>query len=119
ISARCTASAVKGSATLLTPQCATRVISCPATATSCSVVVNVRESAVRGPEYVIAGVSLSSGYTSATVLTPYNCPQLFSCGTRVQLNGLTPGETVQLGVANALFAPNYPVVFGQLSLTAH
>ena len=117
ISARCTAGSVKASAFYLTPQCVTRLIACPVTASSCSVVVNIHESALRGPVWVAGTLVLSGGYTSSTVLTPYNCPGAYSCGTRIRFDGLTPGETLQLGTFNVIDAPNYATVFGQLTLT--
>src|SRR4051794_30896872 len=49
VSARCSSSAFKGNAVNNTPKCATRVITCPATSASCSVVVNAQENALRGP----------------------------------------------------------------------
>src|SRR2546421_6662522 len=97
ISARCSASSLKGSAAFNTPQCVTRPIKCPVTATSCAVVANIRESALRGPVQVAGGLLFIGGsYTASAVVQPYNCPQAYSCGTRVPFACITPRTTFHL-----------------------
>jgi len=118
ISARCTAQAVKGSALFGTPGCATRVITCPLTASSCSVVWNGRESALRGPVALNGPINISGGYSGWTYLNAYNCPQAYTCGARILITGIMPGATVQAALQNVGFNPNFPNVFNQITLTA-
>ena len=119
ISARCTAIAVKGSATFQTPACVTKKITCPATATICTMILNFRESALRGPVYVGAALVLYSGAASyVSSIQAYNCPQAFSCGAR-QFYLVAAGTTLQSAVFNTAYAPNYPNVFNQVTLTVH
>jgi len=120
ISARCTAQSAKGRAALATPRCDTRPVVCPAFANSCSFIWNLRESALRGPVVVGGGLLFSSvpgGYT-LTVLSPYNCPQPFTCGTRWLIDGVAPGSPVFSSAVN-LANPNFPNVFSQVSLYIH
>ena len=120
ISARCAAKSFKGSSVFLTPKCTTRVTTCPATATSCSVVANLQEGAARGPVLIGGSISFTGGsYTSVTVLQPYNCPKANACGTRVRFNGVAPGTSVQLAGFNAFYNPNLPGMFAQTSMTVH
>jgi hypothetical protein len=119
ISARCTAQADKGSAALQTPGCATRAIACPATATSCSVVWNGRESALRGPVAVNGLIVISGGWATSSYISPYNCPQQYSCGARLLFTGIPPGSVIQAGLENVAFSPNFPNVFNQVTLTVH
>src|SRR5439155_23860233 len=116
ISARCTAQSAKGSATLFTPRCATRTIYCPTTANSCSLIWNARESALRGPVQFGGGLLfISTGTVTITNLSPYNCPQAFSCGLRWFVTGVAPGSYVLSQVVNVA-SPNYPNVFDQVTL---
>jgi len=117
ISARCVASSAKGSPVFETPSCVTKKITCPATAAYCSMVLNFRENALRGP--VVVGAAFSYVGTVAFVgnIQAYNCPQAFSCGAK-ELYAISPGTTLQSAVFN-FSSPNYPNIFNQVSLTVH
>jgi len=114
-SARCTATAFKGSNVTGTPKCVTKQISCPVTAPSCTIVWTAQENALRGPVAFGAGLLITGGVNGAAVLSPYSCPKPYSCSLKYAIN-VTPGSTLQAGVVN-LTTPNYPSVFTQIQLT--
>ena len=119
-SARCTAAAAKGNAFLGTPRCTTRKITCPFTAPSyCSVVVNMQDSALRGPVAFVGGASIGGGIIpgSFTTISPYNCPQANVCTWKFGFS-IHKFGTVQLQILN-ITNDNYPIVFAQATSTAH
>jgi hypothetical protein len=116
-SARCSSSAFVGNATNHTPKCATRVITCPVTASYCTLVVNAQENALRGPVAFGAALNLVGPAVFVSVDKAYNCPQAYSCGTKVTFL-LGPGTTAQGGI-QSFGTPGWPVTFIQLTSTAH
>jgi hypothetical protein len=119
ISARCAATSFKGNPVFLTPKCETRAVTCPMTASSCSIDWNARESALRGPVSWNGGVTFTNGPTPAgTIVHAYDCPQPNSCSVLVHGDGVTPGTVMQSAIWNDSTA-NYPTVFTQITITVH
>jgi hypothetical protein len=118
VSARCAAVSAKGSPVFATPRCTTRQVTCPVTATSCSLAVNFQENALRGPVAFVAGIAIAGGFGGVTTPQPYNCPGAYNCGWRLNIAFLAPGTIVQAQILN-ISSANFPSLFAQTTLTVH
>jgi hypothetical protein len=119
ISARCVATAAHGNAETGAPVCVTRVVTCPASATSCDLIWSAQESALRGPVAVDGFIDIGGPYGGPTFVSPYNCPQANACGAKLLYTGLAAGTSVQSEVFNIAPSTTLPSVANQISLTVH
>lgn len=120
ISAKCSSSSLTGTA-FVKPQCTTRTITCPATASSCDLqLAPVRQTAFAGtPEW--AGFAyMSGGYSGVNNPEPYHCNAATNvCQQQITFTGLPAASTASVNVYNVASGLGLPSIGVQATLVIH